>query len=49
MMHFGIVFAKNEYGKNLVLKAQIQQYFKFKNIEIKTKNVLLKATKKDKL
>ena len=49
MMHFGVVFAKNEYGKNLVLKAQIQQYFKFKNIEIKTKNVLLKATKKDKL
>lgn len=46
MMHFGIVFAKNEYGKNLVLKAQNQHYFRFKNIEITTKNVLLKNTKK---
>ena len=40
------VRTKNEYGKNLVLKAQNQHYFRFKNIEITTKNVLLKNTKK---
>ena len=37
----GIVFAKNEYGKDVVLRAQLQQYIKFKRVKITTKNILL--------
>ena len=38
---FGIVFAKNEYGKDVVLKAQIQQYLKYKKVKISNKNILI--------
>ena len=47
MGKFGIVFAKNESGKDIVLKAQIQHYIKFKKVNIETKNELL-LTKKGK-
>ena len=38
---FNIVFAKNEYGKNVVLRAEQIYYLKYGKISIDTKNVLL--------
>ena len=37
---FSIVFAKNETGKNIVIKAKKVYNFRYKNTEIKTKNIL---------
>ncbi len=41
MGSFGIIFAKNEVGKNIVLKAEKIYYIKYRNVKITTKNVLL--------
>ena len=38
---FSLIFAKNESGKNEVLKASKIYYFKYRKVEIETKNILL--------
>ena len=43
---FCVIFAKNEYGKNVVLNAEKVFYFKYGNVKISTKNVMLAKKKK---
>ena len=38
-----VVFAKSQNGKNEVIIAEKIHYFKFKKVEIETKNVLLSS------
>lgn len=46
--HFQILFAKNEFGKNEVIKAQQLYYLKYHNVEISTKNILLEKRRRKK-
>ena len=43
---FCVIFAKNEYGKNVVLNAEKVFCFKYGNVKIQTKNVMLVKKKK---
>ena len=45
---FCVIFAKNEYGKNVVLNAEKLFYFKYGNVKIDTKNVMLTKNRKEK-
>lgn len=45
--HFQIIFAKNEVGKNEVIKAQQLYYIKYRKVEITTKNILLATKRKN--
>ena len=45
---FCVIFAKNEYGKNVVLNAEKLFYFKYGNVKIDTKNVMLTNNRKEK-
>ena len=38
---FSIIFGKNDAGKNKVIKASKLYYFKYKKVDIETKNILL--------
>lgn len=44
---FAIIFAKNEAGRNIVLRAQKIYSIKYHQIDIKTKNILLKKRSND--
>ena len=37
----GIIFTKNESGKRAVFRSQILHHYRFKNITIDTKNIML--------